>query len=140
MRKIEELIRKIYELEAELPEQLLKALEDVENDDVQGTDADALNILGNYNPEDEELAQLIEELYDLVLLRAEIWEFARSLERGVPARGPTLEVRIGRVEPVWDGETLSMQGVDEYLHAELITFDDPDPDMIVEEIDEYRGL
>ena len=79
--EIQALIEEIrsYE-ELEYSQDLQEALIDIEADELASTDADALQILGNYDAEDGDLNRLLEELYEHAYHRAETMETLRGVD------------------------------------------------------------
>ncbi len=141
VKKLVDELEKVVEYrKIDLPFEVWEAIRTIEHREVFGDDAEALNILGNFEAGEREIDELIEEIYEFGKTEAEVWEFAYSLELGKKEEGPFLEVEgvEGSVYPYWDGETLWIEGVDVGLQVELVSFvDGVDPAIVVDEILKY---
>lgn len=139
-KQIDELEKVTDERKVELPYEVWEAIRTIEDHECYGDDAEALNILGNFETGVPEIDRLIDEIYEFGKLEAEVWEFAYSLNFGEEAAGPFLELEgvEGSVYPYWDGETLWIKGVDVGLQVGLGSFvDGVVPAIVVDEILEY---
>lgn len=138
-KRVEELIEKVREHPqyCSLGEKAFEDLNFIEDDEVYSTEVD-FSALENAEVDDD-LKELLLEIVDLALERAALWEFANSLSWCDEEKiiGPVLDVAAGRVHPVWDGDSLVMEGVDEYIYAEIYTGPTPAPELVMELIDEY---
>lgn len=90
--------RLLQELPEDTPDEVWIALQDILAGDVLGEDATALQVLGNYDPEDEELGGFVEELYEEARTYARLIEGAEEFRGAVWKRpGERHEVYLGRV-------------------------------------------
>ena len=113
-----------HERADDLPDAFWEELNAVEDWEVFST-RESLPVLSNFDSEDEDLLQLVEEVYEGGIEIAEIYEFSEKIAEDpqkTPQEGPSFEVELSegvvRVYPVWEKYdsiyTLTMKSYDIY--------------------------
>lgn len=119
-----------HEKADELPDAVWEEINAVEDWEVYSS-REALPVLSNFDPNDPDLLQLVDEVYDNGMTIAEVYEFSEAVAENpykTPQEGPTFETEVDgkvlRVYPVWDCHndiyTLTIESYDEYVGAEIL--------------------
>jgi len=125
----------------DLPDAFWEEINSVEDWEVYSS-RESLPVLSNFDSEDENLLQLVEEVYWDGISIAELREFSEKISENpekTPVEGPTIEVELSegvvRVYPVWEKYdsiyTLTMKSYDIYLEPEILILEEED----IEDID-----
>jgi len=125
-----------HENAEDLPDAFWEELNSVEDWEVYSS-KEGLPVLSNFDSEDEDLLQLVEEVYEGGIEIAEIYEFSEKIAEDpekTPQEGPTIEVETSegflRVYPVWEKYdsiyTLSLISDDEYVDVEIFIIEEKD--------------
>jgi len=119
-----------HENAEDLPDAFWEEINALEDWEVYSS-REALPVLSNFDPNDPDLLQLVEEVYDNGMTIAEVYEFSEAVAENpykTPQEGPTFEIEtskgIIRVYPVWkrwdNSYALVVESDDEYVSAEVL--------------------